>query len=183
MSFSINFLLSFIKITNFNSVEISLFTYRGSFFFDMALTVLWQSIALKHPMYERICASLFLGDGGSKTVDWKLHKFTTIYLPSEKLTQVPRTTKSHSSHGWRHHVHLLKVYETIYASFITFMCKRHIFQQQRHEGNDWRLQFTHRHPTIIHRGTILLKCTANSSRRGRGKWKRKNNFCEKFSSW
>lgn len=51
----------------------------------MALTVLWQSIALKHPMYERICASLALGDGGSKTVDWKLHKFTAIYFPFKNL--------------------------------------------------------------------------------------------------
>lgn len=57
--------------------------YRGSIFLDMELRVLWQSIARKHPMYERICDSLFFGDGGSKTVK-KVekvvrHKFSSIY--------------------------------------------------------------------------------------------------------
>lgn len=67
----------------------------------------------------------------------------------EKLTQVSGTTKPYSSHGWRHHVHFLKVHESVYACFIAFMCKRHIFQQQRHKWNNWRLQFPNRHSGFI----------------------------------
>lgn len=59
----------------------------------MPLRVRWQSIALKQPMYERVCDSLFLGDGGSKTVAKekdmrkgfvsKHHKLTAIYCPTK----------------------------------------------------------------------------------------------------
>lgn len=160
-------LVSFMKITKINSVYTRVAFYRGSIFLDKLLTVLWQSMARKQPMYERTCASFVLGDGGSRTVCWtrknvwcvsKHHKLGEIYYfyspltGSKKLTQVPRTTKSHSSHSWRHHVHLFKVYETVYARFITFVRERHILQQQWHEWNDWRLQFTHRHPAMVHDG-------------------------------
>lgn len=59
--------------------------YRSSIFFDMALSVLWQSIARKQLMYERICESLFLGDGGSKTV---AERITVKVSAANKINQL-----------------------------------------------------------------------------------------------
>lgn len=49
------------------------------------------------------------------------------------------STKSHGSHRRSHHMHLFEIHETIDASFIAFVSKRHVFQKQRHEWYDWRL--------------------------------------------
>lgn len=57
-----------------------------------------------------------------------------------------RATEPYSPHRWSHHVHFLEIHQTFHAGFITFMSESHIFQQKRHEGNNWRLQLPNRHP-------------------------------------
>lgn len=42
-------------------------------------------------------------------------------------------------------MHLLEVNETFHARFIAFVCERHVFQQQWHKWDHWRLQLSHRH--------------------------------------
>lgn len=97
---------------NFKSFEntaskVYQFLYRGSIFFDIAFNVLWQSIARKHPMYERTCDSLFFGDGGSKTGEEgrrkysQDHKFTSIYYKFPSYTDT-KGKSCHKKKKWTH---------------------------------------------------------------------------------
>lgn len=54
--------------------------------------------------------------------------------------------KTDGPHRLRQHVHFLKVDETIQAGLVPFVGESHVFEQQRHEGHDGRLQFAHADP-------------------------------------
>lgn len=65
-----------------------------------------------------------------------------VMLPSLRgiWTEGLTPTKSHCLHGLSYHPHFLKIDQIVDKCFVALMSECHVFNHQRHEGNDGRIQ-------------------------------------------
>lgn len=50
------------------------------------------------------------------------------------------STVPHLPNCVSYNTHFLKIDHVVNECLVAFMCKRHIFEKERHEGDDWRFQ-------------------------------------------